>query len=50
MEKKEYIINISKEEYLKQVKEETIKSPIIKNITFAFIIGGLICCIRSIYS
>ena len=45
MEKDSLKISISKEEYLKQVNDKTEKSPIIKNIIFAFIVGGFICCI-----
>lgn len=45
MEKEDYKIDISNEEYLQQVKDQAEKSPIIKNICFAFLIGGFICCI-----
>ena len=45
MEKDTLKLNITKEEYLKKVNNTTEKSPIIKNIIFAFVVGGLICSI-----
>ena len=45
MEKDKLKIDITKEEYLKNVNDVAEKSPIVKNIIFAFIVGGLICTI-----
>lgn len=36
---------MSKEEYEKYVEKQTPNSPIFKDCIFAFLIGGLICCI-----
>lgn len=36
-------INISKQEYDNLILKNTKKSPILKNIFFAFLVGGLIC-------
>ncbi len=36
---------MSKEEYEKYVQKQTPNSPILKNCLFAFLIGGLICCV-----
>lgn len=36
---------MSKEEYEKYVEKQTPNSPILKDCVFAFLIGGLICCI-----
>jgi stage V sporulation protein AC len=38
-------LEISKEEYVKYVEQKSNKSPIFKNIFFAFISGGIICLI-----
>lgn len=41
-------IDMTKEEFKEYVDKKTEKSPILKNIIFAFIIGGLICVIGQV--
>lgn len=36
-------MDINKEEYKKLVKKTAPKSPIVKNCSFAFVVGGIIC-------
>lgn len=38
-------MNVDKKVYAKYVKQHAKKSPILKNCSFAFLIGGLICVI-----
>ena len=38
-------MDITPQEYAKLVKEQSKKSPIVKNTVLAFIIGGLICVV-----
>ncbi len=45
MEKTESKISMTSDEYTKYVEEKSVKSPLFKNIVFAFIVGGIICCI-----
>ncbi len=39
---------MSKEEYSRLVKEKSPKSPTLKNCTFAFVVGGLICSLGEV--
>lgn len=36
---------MTKEEYKKYIEDTNPKSPILKNTLFAFLVGGLICCV-----
>lgn len=38
-------VNMTKEDYKEFVDTNTTKSNILKNIFFAFVIGGMICCL-----
>ena len=41
-------MSISKKQYKQMVKDETTKSPMIKNIALAFLSGGIICVIAQV--
>ena len=41
-------INMTNEEYSKYVDSKAKKSPIVKNVSLAFLVGGFICTIRSV--
>lgn len=38
-------MNMTNEEYSEYIKNKSPKSPMGKNILFAFLIGGIICCV-----
>lgn len=44
-----YEVNMKKEEYKEFVEKRAKKSPLMKDIFFAFIIGGLICVLGQIF-
>lgn len=41
-------IKMTNEEYSKYIEQKAEKSPILKNILFAFVIGGLICILGQV--
>ena len=43
-------LNMTKEEYKKYVDQKSENSPIIKNMIFAFLVGGLICIIGQLFT
>ena len=43
-------LNMTKEEYKKYVDQKSENSPIIKNMIFAFFVGGLICIIGQLFT
>lgn len=43
-------LNMTKEEYKKYVAQKSENSPIIKNMIFAFLVGGLICIIGQLFT
>lgn len=41
---------MTKQEYQKYIEKKTPNSPLVKDIFFAFIVGGIICCIGQLIS